>query len=99
MERRNAEARTCQHCGTLNQVARCDECDREFVLTTAHVEGRLRQFADTGLSSSQGIDIFLCDFTRARQLGLVAEAVEAGLRQATCTVCHREFLSGSPGPN
>jgi hypothetical protein len=66
------------------------------VLTTAHLEGRLREFDDGPVQDLQ-VDFeppALCDFCASKAAGLgLAETVSAGLAQATCPVCHTEFLS------
>jgi hypothetical protein len=87
--------RTCRHCGTENYVARCDNCERPFALTTAHIEGRLRAY-DDGPASVLPSDfrIELCDFCAAKAAGHgSAEAVSAGVRQRTCPACHTEFFA------
>ena len=94
------ESRRCRHCGTINQVARCEECDREYVVTVAHVEGRLRTYDDPGLlMAPENYGPLICDFCSARRMGLSVQAVDAGLRQATCPTCHTEFLSDPDAAN
>jgi hypothetical protein len=84
----------CSHCGAQNVITRCERCGRGFVLTKAHVEGRLRNFDEPPISEvPQGV-IRLCDFDQSRDAGASAELIViAGLRQRTCTACHTEFLS------
>jgi hypothetical protein len=91
----SAVSLTCRHCGTKNFVAECREDARPFVLTTAHLEGRLREFEDGPVEDlPTGFEPPPCDFCASKAAGLgPAETVNAGLRQATCPVCHTEFLS------
>jgi hypothetical protein len=65
------------------------------VLTTAHLEGRLREFEDGPLDAfPPGAATPLCDFCASKAAGLgLAEVVSAGLRQKTCPTCHTEVLS------
>lgn len=87
--------RTCRHCGTDALVAECEEDGRAFVLTTAHLEGRLRTFDDG--PPPQEVPAFragLCDRCASQAAGLgPMDVVTAGLRQKTCPVCHSEMLS------
>jgi hypothetical protein len=87
--------RTCRHCGTKNLVAQCSQDARAFVLTAAHLEGRLREFDDGPVQQlPPGFEAPLCDFCAFRAAGLgPIETTNAGLRQKTCPVCHTEFLS------
>jgi hypothetical protein len=66
------------------------------VLTTAHLEGRLREFDEGPVRDlPAGFEPRLCDFCASKAAGLgPAATVNAGLQQATCPVCHTEFLSG-----
>lgn len=91
----NAASRTCRHCGTENLVAHCTQDARAFVLTTAHLEGRLRAFDDGPVQHLPfGVEARLCDFCAAKAAGLgPMETTSAGLRQKTCPACHTEFLS------
>ena len=91
----DAVSRTCQHCGTENFVAECPQDGRSFVLTTAHLEGRLREFDDRSVQVlSRDVKTPLCDFCASKAAGLgPSEVVLAGLRQKTCPACHTEFLS------
>ena len=92
----DAILRTCQHCGTENLVAECSHDARPFVLTTAHLERRLRAFDDGPVQQlPQGFQgAPLCDFCSAKAAGLgPMETTSAGLRQKTCPACHTEFLS------
>jgi hypothetical protein len=91
-----AISRICAHCGTENFVAECPEDGRSFVLTTANLEGRLREFEDGPIDAfPPGAEPPLCDFCASKAAGLgLAEVVNAGLRQKTCPACHTEFLSG-----
>ena len=90
-----ATPRICRHCGTVNFVAECRIDARRFVLTTAHLEGRVREFDDGPLQDvPAGLETPLCDFCASEAAGRgPAETVSAGLTQATCPVCHTEFLS------
>ena len=36
-----------------------------------------------------------CDYCTEKQAKRLSKAVESGLRQKTCAVCHIEFLTGS----
>ena len=78
-----------------NFVAECSKDARPFVLTTAHLEGRLREFDDgPARDLPTGFEPPLCDFCASKAVGLgLAQTVKAGLQQATCPVCHTEFLS------
>ena len=91
----DAIALTCRHCGTENFVAECPNDGRSFVLTTAHLEGRLREFEDRPVEEfPPGAETPLCDFCAGKAAGLgLAELVNAGLRQKTCPACHTEFIS------
>jgi hypothetical protein len=95
-ERVNVAAHACRHCGTENVVALCREDGRWFVLTTSHLEGRLRGFDDLPIQVvPPGFEPPLCDFCASKARGLPpTETVNAVMRQATCPVCHTEFLSG-----
>jgi len=87
----------CRHCGTTVVVKTCDECGREFALTVAHAEGRLRDF-DDGPLAAEGAEQAprRCDFCEAGARGEPSTVqVLAGMRQATCPHCHTEFLSGT----
>jgi hypothetical protein len=86
---------TCRHCGAENFVAKCSRDARPFVLTTAHLEGRLRELDDGPVRLlPPGFEPSLCDFCTSKDAELVpAATVMAGMRQATCAVCHTEFLS------
>ena len=88
-------SRTCEHCGSENLVAVCGQDARPFVLTTAHLESRLREFDDGPVEAlPSGAETPLCDFCASKAAGLgFAEVVAAGLRQKTCATCHTEFLS------
>jgi hypothetical protein len=88
-------SQACEHCGTQNLVAVCGQDARSFVLTTAHLEGRLRGFDDGPAQElPPGFTSPLCDFCASNAAGLgTFEATIAGLRQATCPTCHTEFLS------
>jgi hypothetical protein len=91
----DAISRTCRHCDTANLVAECRQDARSFVLTTGHLEGRLREFDDGPVEQlPEGFEVPLCDFCSAKAAGLgPAETTSAGLRQKTCPACHTEFLS------
>jgi hypothetical protein len=92
----DAIVRTCRHCGTENVVAECSQDARPFVLTTAHLEGRLRAFDDGPVQQlpQEFQEAPRCDFCSAKAAGLgPMETIEAGLRQKTCPACHTEFLS------
>ena len=57
----DAVSRTCEHCGTQNFVAECRQDGRRFVLTTAHLEGRLREFDDGPIQELPvGFELPLC---------------------------------------
>jgi hypothetical protein len=91
-----AATRTCRHCGTENLVVECKKDARSFVLTTAHLDGRLRQFDDGPVQQlAPDFEAPLCDYcaTKAAGLGPI-DTTNAGLRQKTCPVCHTEFLDG-----
>ena len=95
LENVDAVSRTCEHCGTQNFVAECRQDGRRFVLTTAHLEGRLREFDDGPIQELPvGFELPLCDFcaSKARGLGPM-ETTMAGLRQGTCPACHTECLA------
>lgn len=84
---------TCPYCGTDNLTAECSICSRHFVLTTAIIEDRLRAFADEGLAATPPQYTPVCDFDRAKELGVdAAELVTQGLRQRTCVDCKTAFL-------
>ena len=83
----------CGHCGTDNTVAECPKCRRSYVITTAHIEGRLRDYDAGPVSHLKAVILSTCDFCMHRILGDAPAAVSAGLRQRTCPACHTEFLS------
>jgi hypothetical protein len=89
-------SQTCEHCGTENLVAICPQDARPFVPTTAHLEGRLREFDDGPLQQlPPGFLTPLCDFCTSKAAGLgLVETTTAGLRQKTCPTCHTDVLSG-----
>ncbi len=76
-------------------MAECSHDARPFVLTMAHLEGRLRELNDEPVQHlPPGFESPLCDFCSSKGAGLApAATVTAGMRQATCPVCHTEFLS------
>jgi hypothetical protein len=81
---------TCNHCGTENVVAEC-KCEKPYVITTAHIEGRLRDDAAGSVGHMQAVLVgHTCDACIAQYFGGVEDAAE---RQRTCPVCHNEFLS------
>ena len=83
----------CENCGTANIVATCS-CGRAFVLTVSHVQNRRREYKDEPVSElPDDFDVPCCDFCAAKAWGDPGEAVNLGLRQRTCPVCHSEFLS------
>src|SRR5262249_44258995 len=60
----------CRHCGTTVVVQTCDECGREFALTVAHAEGRLRGFDEAPLSLEKAEAApKRCDFCEAKARG------------------------------
>ena len=63
----SVRAEACPHCGSQVAVASCRDCGREFALTIAHEEGRLREFDDAPLDP-RGAPTAppLCDFCDAR---------------------------------
>lgn len=83
----------CGHCETDNTVAGCPKCGRGYVITTAHVEGRLRDFDAGPVGDLKAVLLSQCDFCIQKFLGDAAAAVSAGLRQRTCPACRTEFLS------
>jgi hypothetical protein len=89
-------SQTCEHCGTENLVAVCPQDARPFVLTTAHLEGRLREFDDGPVQQlPSGFATPLCDFCASEAAGLgLVETTTAGLRQKTCPTCRTDVLSG-----
>lgn len=84
----------CAHCNTDNTVAECPKCQRSYVITTAHREGRLRDYDAGPVSHLKFVLLSDCDFCIHQILEDASAAISAGLRQRTCPVCHREFLSG-----
>lgn len=82
---------TCGHCQTANVVGECKRCGKSYVITTAHIEGRVRD-ADAGSVGHRQAILHTgkCDVCRAPYDGNVAEAEQ---QQRTCPVCHAEFLS------
>ena len=88
-------SKVCHHCGATNLVATCRQDGRPFVLTTAHVAGRLRDFQDGSVAElPPGFDVPVCDFCFARATEQnPIRTTNAGLRQRTCPACHTEFLS------
>ena len=83
----------CGHCQTENTVAECPKCGRGYVITTAHLEGRLRDYDAGPVNHLRAVIVSQCDFCLQKILGDPAAAVPAGLRQRTCPACHTEFLS------
>ena len=83
----------CEHCNTDNLVAECGRCARSYVITTAHVEGRLRDFDAGPVSHLTHVLLSDCDFCLRQSLGDSLETASAGLRQRTCASCHTEFLT------
>ena len=85
---------TCGHCGAINAVSVC-QCGRSFVLTVAHLEGQLRGFDDRPIQRvPSNVDVLDCDFCAAKARNEdPRRALNLGLRQRTCPVCHQEFLS------
>jgi hypothetical protein len=83
---------SCHHCGTENIVAECKRCGRSYVITTAHVEGRMRGDDAAGsVSHMRAILVgYTCDACLAEHFGSVEGAAE---RQRTCPACREEFLS------
>ena len=63
------------------------------MITTAHIEGRLRDYDAGPVSHLKAVLISTCDFCMHQILGDASAAVSAGLRQRTCPACHTEFLS------
>lgn len=63
------------------------------MITTAHVEGRLRDYDAGPVSHLRAVLLGQCDFCVRQFLGETAAAVAAGLTQRTCPACHTEFLS------
>ena len=62
--------------------------------TVAHVQNRRREKEDGPVSElPSNFDVPCCDFCAAKAWGELGEAVNWGLRQRTCPVCHSEFLS------
>ena len=61
------------------------------MITTAHVEGRMRDDDAGSVSHMRAILIgYTCDACLAEYFGGINEAAE---RQRTCPACHEEFLS------
>jgi len=83
----------CGHCNTDNTVAECPRCGRSYVITTAHIEGRLRDYDAGPVSQEKTVLLSTCDFCMHQIVGDASAAVSAGLRQRTCPACHTEFLS------
>jgi hypothetical protein len=85
---------TCGHCGTPNLVATCS-CGRAFVLTLERIAGRARAFDDQPVQQlPASFTEAQCDYCSAKARGEDPRvALNAGLRQKTCPVCHQEFLS------
>ena len=90
-----ATSRRCTHCGSENLVAECGQDARPFVLTTSHLQGRMREFDDGPVQHLPAdFELPLCDFCASRAAGLgPTDTIGAALRQATCPVCRIEFLS------
>jgi hypothetical protein len=63
---------------------------RHFVVTAAHTRGEKRLFQSESLGRIPATVPAKCDLCSSQDL---AEKVEAGLPQKTCTACHTEFLS------
>jgi hypothetical protein len=91
----DASLRTCRQCGTENLIAQCGQDARLFVLTTSHLEGRLREFDDGPVKQlPPGFEVPLCDFCSAKAAGLgPMQTTSAGLRQTICPTCRTNFLS------
>ena len=89
----SVEILKCAHCNTDNTVAECPKCGRSYVITTAHIEGRLRDYDAGPVSHLKAVILSTCDFCIHQILGDASAAVSAGLRQRTCPACHTEFLS------
>ena len=81
---------TCGHCGENNLVVECEHCGKDYVITTAHVEGRMRD-AESGPVSHIGAVLIAhtCDACLAKYSG---NEVDAAQQQRTCAACHKEFL-------
>ena len=80
----------CGHCGCRNVVARCDTCDRPFVVTSGHLAGKPRSFEASAVFELPSSLPPYCDFCSESS---PIQRVNAGLRQRTCAGCHTEFLS------
>ena len=63
------------------------------MITTAHIEGRLRDFDAGPVNREKHVVLSTCDFCMHQIVGDASAAVSAGLRQRTCPACHTEFLS------
>jgi hypothetical protein len=83
----------CVHCETDNSVAQCSKCGRNFVVTTEHLAGKLRDFDAGPVANPDAPPPATCDFCGYQTLGDPMATVSAGLRQRTCPACHTEFLS------
>ncbi len=72
-------------------VAGCKLCGRSYVLTTAHIEGRMRDAEAKSVGNQRAVLIgYTCDACLAKYYGDEAEAEQ---QQRTCPTCHKEFLS------
>jgi len=92
---------TCPHCSAENVVATCERCGKGFVLAEALTEGRPREYNDGPVSAVPEGLTGVCDFDAEKDAGASSATIlAAGMRQATCPNCHREFLSsyGFPIP-
>ena len=89
------EEQTCPNCDASTVVAWCKTCGRPFVLSGAHLRGRVRRFGDTPLGKVPGdLGLERCDYCRLKERGQMREAMDAARRQKTCPVCHAVCLSG-----
>ena len=81
----------CGHCSEENVVVGCKHCGKHYVITTAHIQGRVRDAEAGSVSHMQAILIgYTCDACLAKYYGHEAEAEK---QQRTCAACHKEFLS------
>ena len=81
----------CGHCGEENIVAGCKTCGKSYVITTAHIEGKLRDAEAGPVSQLKAVLIgYACDSCLAKYYGNEAEAER---QQRTCAACHEECLS------
>ncbi len=85
---------TCGHCATQNTVDICSRCSRAFVVTKARVAEGMRRPDDAPYIDASTTGVQPCDFCLSKDMHeSVTQRMERGVRQRTCPVCAKEFLS------